>query len=439
MEKYTKLSQEVFNKLLQNSLAPSEAVAFFVDDVPTRTFKDALLAVYSGADLKSRLVEGLFAMKTAFYEVFLSVDSKVRLPARDSVRRNVSNWVDGKTVPQKRMDVFGLCYALGLGINEADTFLRQSSGYGFHMREPLEIALFYCLHTKKTIDESAAFIKGLDLSVPETGSDAGTKTTDIVEGEFWSKVCDDKSLIGFLNENRSSFGRMHNTAFKYFNYYYSALSAPEKAEDTSMKSGKDSFEDRFSVGRVVAERLRFRLPLADNLDGHTEYTEYQKTIRESWLGETSVKRILERKEDVSRKALLLLYISTSGSGKSTNLTRMTVDGNTYDSIETMGIDGIDDFGGAFDEWEAYEDLTPQQSLEEHTTHLDLILTDCGFSRLDPRTPFDWLVLYSLCVNEADYYDEEQKHEFGLMSERLEKVLKLLFPEIAGNDLHDDLS
>ena len=159
------------------------------------------------------------------------------------------------------------------------------------------------------------------------------------------------------------------------------------------------------------------MPLAENLEG---YSKYQKNIREAWLSETSVKRILERKEDVTRKALLLLYIASGGAGKSGNG------------------EGIDIFENELDEWDDFDDLTPQQSLEEHTTHLDLILSECGFARLDPRTPFDWLVLYSLCVNEADYYDEEQKHEFGLMSERLEEVLKLLFAETAGNDLHDDL-
>ena len=434
MEKYTRLAQGAYDKLLQNDMEPSDAIAFFVEHVPVRTFMDMLKAVYSGEDLKVRLVEGLFAFKAAFHDIYLAVNGKTPLPVRDTVRRNVSNWLDRKTVPQKRLDVIGVCFALGLRSDVADGFMRLACGYGFHMREPLEIALLYCLHNKKSIEDSATFIKTLDLSVPDEIAEAQTMTTDLVESEFWRKVRDDASLIRFLGESRASFGRMRNTALQYFRHYYAALATPEKAENEPSANKPGAYVDRFSVGKVVSERLRFGVPLADNLKG---LSQYQTAIREAWLGETSVKRMLERREEVSRKALLLLYIATSGSGKTTYLTRTSIDGEVSYSVQSAAADVIDDFDD-FDEWDTDDDLSPQQSLQEHTTHLDLILTDCGFARLDPRTPFDWLVLYSLCVDETDYYDEAQHHEFGLMSERLEGVMKLLFAEMGGNDLHDDL-
>ena len=435
MGAYTALSDAAFHALLQNKLAPSETVAYFVNCIPKRTFRDILSAAYQGGDMKNRLVDGLFAFKTAFHGIYLSQDAKAKPPARDTIRRNVSNWMDGRTVPSKRLDVIGACFALGLDVNVADDFLRQASGCGFHMREPLEIALFYCLHTQKGIPESAALIRGLDLSfsAPAPGEEAKVKTTEIVEGEFWSRVRSEEDLVEFLDENRPSFSKMHNYAFERFKYYYSAVAASEKSGDSPAKTGETPYMERQSVGRVVADRLRFGVPLAENLQG---YSEYQKAIRESWLGETSVKRILERKEDVTRKALLLLYIAASGAGQSTYLTREMIDGEIYNNIHSAYSGILDDAGSEFDEWDACDDLTPQQSLREHTTRLDLVLTDCGFARLDPRAPFDWLVMYSLCVNEADY-NEEQRHECGLMSERLEQVLGLLFSETDGNEPHDD--
>ena len=436
MEEYTKISQAAFDTLLQNNLSPSEAIAYFIVNIPTRTFREVLSAVYSCADSRSRLIDGLYAFKNAFHDVYRSMYPTVPPPTRDSVRRNVSNWISGTTVPQKRMDGFGVCFALGLGINEADVVLRKAFGYGFHMREPLEIALFYCLNSKKSMEESAAFIKGLDLSVPDINLNAKLKKTDVVESEFWKKVYDDKSLIAFLDENRPAFGKTHNTAFKKFQDYYTALSKPEKTADNTDKNGTIPFVENIAVGRVVSERLRFGVPLTENLKG---YSEYQRKIREDWLGETSVKRMLEREEDVSRKALLLLYIATSGAGQSTYATRTNSKGNVDYDIETAYMADKDDFAHEDTEMDANDDLTPQQSLLEHTTKVDVMLTECGFTRLDPRTPFDWLVLYSLCVNETDYYDDAQRHEFGLMSERLEQVLTLLFAEMSGNDLHDDLS
>jgi len=434
MEEYTKLSQEAFNKLLQNDLSPSEAIAYFKNHIPTRTFKEVLSAVYANADIESRLIDGLIAFRNAFHEVYQSVYPTVRRPTRDGISGNVSNWINGITLPQKRLDGFGICFALGLGINEADILLRKAFGYGFHMREPLEIALFYCLNSKKSMEESAAFIKGLDFSVPDVDLDA--KETDIVKKEFCEKVYDDKSMIAFLDENRSSFGKMHNTAFKKFSNYYAVLSTPDNTEKNIDKNGTGPSVENIPIGVVVAERLRFGVPLTNKLKG---YSEYQKKIKEDWLGETIVKNMLNRKVDISRKAILLSYIATSGYGQSTYTTKTVNEENVDYDIEPADTVDIDDLSYEDTEWDAIDDLTPQQSLFEHKTRLEVILTKCGFARLDPRTPFDWLILYSLCVNEMDYYDDAQKHEFGLMSERLEAVLKLLFAEMSGNDLHDDLS
>ena len=245
--------------------------------------------------------------------MYLLQDAKAKPPVRDTIRRNVSNWTDGKTVPLNRLDVIGIGFALGLDANAADDFLRQTSGCGFHMREPLEIALFYCLHTQKGIPESAELLKKLDLSFGGPVPGIKPKTTEIVESEFWNRVRSEDGLVQFLDDNRVSFSKMHSSAFEYFKYYY-VIAAPEKSGSSSVKAGGSPYSERYSVGRAVAERLRFGVPLTENLKG---YSEYQKAIRESWLGETSVKRILERNEDVTRKALLLLYTAASGAGKST--------------------------------------------------------------------------------------------------------------------------
>ena len=36
--------------------------------------------------------------------------------------------------------------------------------------------------------------------------------------------------------------------------------------------------------------------------------------------------------------------------------------------------------------------------------LNQTLLDCGFATLDPRSPFDWMILYSICVQ--DMFDAD---------------------------------
>ena len=98
--------------------------------------------------------------------------------------------------------------------------------------------------------------------------------------------------------------------------------------------------------------------------------------------------MLARKLDVSRKTLLLLYVAT---------------------------EGLDD--GAIEEAMGWEPDSPDEILEEHVWNCNLMLHECGFSPLDPRSPFDWLVLYSLRPGDGE--DES-------MSDRLSQVLALLF-------------
>ncbi|HIY16303.1 MAG TPA: hypothetical protein H9839_03125, partial [Candidatus Intestinimonas stercorigallinarum] len=128
----------------------------------------------------------------------------------------------------------------------------------------------------------------------------------------------------------------------------------------------------------------------------------QKAVKRLWPNATAIKNMRARKLDVTRKVLLLLYLVT---------------------------EGLDD--GAMDEAMGWEPASPAERLEEHTWDLDLMLHECGMSPLDPRNPFDWLILYSL---RSDGEEEA-------MRDRLTAVLTALFPGQdldGGGDLHATL-
>ena len=36
--------------------------------------------------------------------------------------------------------------------------------------------------------------------------------------------------------------------------------------------------------------------------------------------------------------------------------------------------------------------------------LTMMLSDCGFAGLDPRSQFDWMILYCMCVDDSIFID-----------------------------------
>lgn len=112
----------------------------------------------------------------------------------------------------------------------------------------------------------------------------------------------------------------------------------------------------------------------------------QRLIKYNWPNTTALKNIRNRRADVPRKLLLLLYV----------ITENVVDGEYRETDEDY--------------------LTPRERLDDHWFALNAILTDCGMPPLDPRNATDWLVLYAVTA-----YEES-------MSERMEKVIEHIFAD-----------
>ena len=73
--------------------------------------------------------------------------------------------------------------------------------------------------------------------------------------------------------------------------------------------------------------------------------------------------------------------------------------------------------GGVDDEDAYDELdedyiTPEERLETHCWRIDMMLDACGMGRLDPRNAFDWLILYSLRVDEDSAMDERMEAVLG---------------------------
>ena len=91
---------------------------------------------------------------------------------------------------------------------------------------------------------------------------------------------------------------------------------------------------------------------------------------------------------MTRKVLILLFLATDGFGSDFTL------------------DEDDE-----------EPFTQEEQFLDLYTRMNLMLTSCSFQKLDPRNPFDWMILY--CISTGDLWESDQ---------RLPAMLRATFPE-----------
>jgi hypothetical protein len=259
---------------------------------------------------------------------------------------------------------------LGFDEASADGFLSLTSEGGFHLRNPKELAYAYCLRVGKSYDAAARLIAELKPLEYTTGkSFAMTKAV----ADAFRGVYDNEAFHRFYSEQYDNLGNLRNTAYSRFLFFLDTLIDP-----TTPLYG--TAEKKYSVDEVVDTYLRMNLPL----DKRTaKMTLLQKTIRKYWPNASGIIKMRNRDEDVTRRTLLLLYLVTEG--------------------------GPDEAG--YDD----ADMTERELFDEHYWRLNSMLHDCGMSRLDPRSVFDWLVLYCLKTGDGE-----------AMSERMQGVLEIVF-------------
>lgn len=373
-QQYTKISERAWEKLAGQGMTPDEAISYFSSELRPRTFGNVLKALMEKKHMRQeQLLDRLLLMRTQIQ--------------KDSLRKRIQIWLNGGGQPSEREEWFQLCYALDLNEAEAKEFLCHCQEGGFHLREPREAGYLYCLRSGKTYQESRAFldgIAGIDGPFPAAEKSAENYTRT-VEDSF-AQVHTDAEFLAFIQGNQLNFGTLHNTAYGYFCKFFDELVRPKgpcSAEE----------DEAYSIEQVVDTYLRMGLPSNRKTSG---YSPKQKAIKRLWPNATAIKNMRNRKADVSRKVLLLLYLVT---------------------------EGLDD--GAIEESLGWEPLDRTAQLEEHSWNIDLMLHECGYAPLDPRNPFDWLVLYSLGTD----------GETEAMSDRLASILTELFPdEDAGREL-----
>ena len=361
----TQVSDNQYHLIASRSLSPRMAAKHLKEgNLELRKFPDVLLEMYIGDDLMLRLIQ-------AFQE-----DTPEANPR--SVSKKIQNWLNGKSYPQKREDIFHIGFALRLTVPQVNTLLGYCTDYGIHYRESADVVYSWFLQNGKTFFEAQHFLKSLPPIPVREQLIYCTSSSNVTQElrDVFRLVHTEEDLRACYLSNMPLMGHLHFRAYYHFQKYLDLLIHPDAAWG-GMK------EPDYSIEAVMEQYLTMNMPATRS---RGSLTVIQKLLKQNWPSTTSLKNIRLRKEDVPRKLLLLLYVVTENAL-----------GDEYDELDE-------------------EYVTPEDRLEDHWLTLNVILADCGMPPLDLRNATDWLIFYALAA------DDEP------MSQRMEQVIEYMFAD-----------
>ena len=153
-------------------------------------------------------------------------------------------------------------------------------------------------------------------------------------------------------------------------------------------------EESYTIRKIVETYLDNRFPASWD---KKKLDEKRQGILAGWPDEITLSRMKTGKTDVNRKTMMLLFLATDGG-------------------EEISEEWEED-----EDWEDEEEDDPEADFRSSYMRMNQMLSSCGYCMLDPRNPFDWVVLY--CMRAGSDPDAME----GL-SEHLSDMLEMLFTE-----------
>lgn len=360
------LTQLMYRMATSQTLGLRQALELLREEAYMRPLRETL-AKYAG-----KSPDNTKALRTFLVEKLLEQSPEGTV--QDSVDRKVRMWMKDSMQTISKSSAIHVSFALGLSVDEANAFLQRACGEGFHGRDPEEFIFLYALKQGLRYPEALSLQTQMKAAVPLTREESGEErllTNIIIQGLDCLESAAD--LESFLREYQGRLGSFHNTAYEMFKGYLSLLT------DVKMDYGQDE-EGHLSVREVtdvyLHEKLipRIRQSARKNPEaGNLVLSALQRNIKQNWPDETTLSKMLNRKADVSRKVLILLFLATDG-----------------------GLD--DEYEYEYNEEEEEEE---EEAFADAYSRMNGMLVSCGFAPLDPRCAFDWMVLYCMCVDADD--------------------------------------
>lgn len=384
----TSISKGFYDMAVSDILTIQDAVQYLEKEAKIRSLCEKLEKFSHGQDLRKVLVQGL-----------LENDPKRK---KDAVERRVRGWLsdNGKVSSIKKQDAIEVCFILNLSIEEADQFVTMISEESLHYRNPDEIVYIFALRHGMSYLEAVELneeMKGILSKAKESKTPSEDSFTPLIRKEV-SALRDKKELAEYLEHAAERLGRFHNNAYKEF------IARMEILGDARLESClEDEIEEKHFTIRDILREYLFEKNILYAKEREREsrkkeknfteeekfvFTKVRENVSSNWPDETTLSKMKSRKTDVTRKVLILLFLATDKG----------VDWNNEEwgmRTNEKGEYDIDSY--------VYEDLdhelTKEEAFEELYSRLNDMLSLCGFMPLDPRSPFDWLIIYCICVED----------------------------------------
>ncbi|MGM9590734.1 MAG: hypothetical protein ACI3V0_11285 [Faecousia sp.] len=367
----TTLSSAAYAAATTDGLSAQSAADVLMEQVQIRSFRDMLAAFADAGSLRSLLVDGLCANDSS--------------RSRESIDKKVRGWLSGKYQPARREDLLELCFVLRLDAQRADAFLAASGDAGVHWREPRELVYAYALDRGMTYPEARTLYDRVKPGA--VADDSMTESfTPLIRQEA-QRCQTEEELREYLRAAASKLGRLHNTAYQHFTAMMEVLEEPESLNGEQ--------ERHYTTREIVERYLDKRLPSAR--DGK-KLEDKKRCVLSDWPDEIVLSRIKNRKADVTRKVLMLLFLATDDGD---------ADEDEWLQDDTCGEEN----------WPAEE--SADAAFRSTRMRMNQMLADCGFRQLDPRNAFDWLMLY--CMRSS-----ADTETMDGLNEQLAHVLEVLF-------------
>lgn len=292
---------------------------------------------------------------------------------KESNDKKVRTWVNNKVRYISRESAIQLAFALRLPVKDAEDMLWRLCGEGFHWRDPQDIIWLYALeHGMEYVDACALsqrMASAYRLS-EDTEKDSETMTENIKQQVM--QVQSEEELQAFLKENAPRLGALHNTAYKLFMEFMQLLRSASLEDNLpeSRNMPANEIVTTYLYNHLIP-REKKGVKGSKDIAGIVKDA-IQRDIQQNWPDEYALSRMANRETDVTRKVLILLFLACDG--------------------------GESEYGDDCGE-------SPEDVFEDTYARLSSMLADCGFSPLDPRVPFDWMVLY--CMVADDFVDIDE--------------------------------
>jgi len=350
-------------KLAINIMSLDKAAEFLRSKFPVRT-------VYSA--LKNEIERKAIAVGINHDEMEKKFKENIGNDQNDIVQ--LRNWFDPNNIARiERETAMRMAFALGLGYaeEEADIFLKRLWVDGFYMRDAKDIVYRFGLENGWSYAKAVCIARKFTNLNRSNPNPKGNKDTGTITNDY-EAIKDEKELEMYIQENAESFGIYRRKAYERFMEIY------EEVKENFILTGDDEHSNSLDTAsfKYMCDVIMREFP---QLRKKTAYKTVWRHIFNNLPDRTRLGQIVNQRVfrgevvQVDRKLFILAWLSTKDGGN---------------RLE-------------------FKDGQREEAFNTHMEDLNEQLIYCGMPTLDPRHPFDWLIMntFSYVYNSPDFPNE----------------------------------